>query len=244
MRYIFSSIFTFLIAINVVGQPSKVDTVAIMILDKMSYVIGELHSASFTTNIKQDVIDREAGLVTYHKESDIIFDGPDKMLIRTSGEKGQRGFWYNGETMFFYSYDENNFVRFDALPTTLQTIDSIHNAFGIDFPASDFLYPTFTDDLLSTSDEVLYNGRKIIDGDEYFHIVAHGKKMTIQLWISTGAFYLPGKILIMDHDKNNGLQYEATLSNWKINEDYPNSIFDFLPPPGAHEIEILKRTSN
>lgn len=235
------SIIAILITINAAGQASKADTVAIMILDQMSFVIGELQSASFQTKIQQDVIDREVGLITHHKESRVIFDGPDKMLIRSKGENGQRGFWYNGKTLFFYSYDENNFVKFNALPTTLETIDSIHNAYDIDFPAADFFYPTFTDDLIENSDEIIYNGRKIMDDKEFFHIVALGKKLTIQLWISTGAFYLPGKILIIDHTENNGLHYEATLSNWELNQEYPNSIFEFLPPPGAHEINILEK---
>lgn len=242
MKRIISGFFGMLLTLGTVAETPKADTVAIMILDQMSHVIGDLHSASFTANIRNDLIDREVGLISEFKVSEIILDGPNKMLIHSKGGKGHRGFWYNGELMAYYSYDENNYVIFDALPTTLQTIDSIHSAFGIDFPAADFLYPTFTDDLLSASDEVIFNGRKIIEGTECFHIIAHGEKATYQLWISSDAFNLPVKMLIIDRTKNPSLQYESTFSNWQLNQEYPPSIFEFLTPPGAHEIKILPKS--
>lgn len=243
MKYIISSFFAAIFALSVTAQASKVDTVAVMILDQMSQVIGDLQSASFKAKIKNDVIDREVGLISEYKVSDIIFDGPDKMLIHSKGGKGHRAFWYNGEILAYYSYDENNYVIFDALPTTIQTIDSIHSAFGIDFPAADFLYPTFTDDLLSSSDEIIFNGRKIIENEECFHIIAHGEKATIQLWISSKAYTLPVKMLIIGGSQNHGLQYEVTFSNWQLNLEYPSAIFEFLTPPGAHEIKILSKST-
>ncbi|HSH20906.1 MAG TPA: DUF2092 domain-containing protein, partial [Draconibacterium sp.] len=223
-------------------QATKPDTTAVMILDQMSYVIGDLHSASFTVNVKNDVIDREVGLVSQYSESEVILDGPDKMQVHTKGGKGHLGYWYNGELLVYYSFDENNFVLFDALPTTLQTIDSINTTYGIDFPAADFLYPTFTDDLIANSTEIIFNGRKMIAGKECFHIISHGEKSTIQFWISSDAFTLPVKMLIIDHTKNPGLQYEATFSDWQLNKEYPASIFEFLTPPGAHEINILPKS--
>ena len=238
--FIYLSLF-FSILVN--SQEQKVDPVAILILDKMSDLIGDLESCTFDLTSSDDALDPDYGWITHYSQSAIIFDGPNKMLIHSKGGKGHRGFWYNGELMAYYSFDENNFVIFDALPTTLQTIDSIHSAFGIDFPAADFLYPTFTDDLLSASDEVIFNGRKIIEGTECFHIIAHGEKATYQLWISSDAFNLPIKMLIIDRTKNPALQYESTFSNWQLNHEYPPSIFEFLTPPGAHEIKILPKST-
>ena len=240
MKYILNFSFALLFCTGVSAQ-AKTDTIAVMILDQMSHVIGDLSSASFTVNIKNDVIDREVGLVSQYSVSEVILDGPDKMQIHSKGGKGHRGFWYNGELLVYYSYDENNYVLFDAQPTTLQTVDSIYNTYGIEFPAADFLYPTFTDDLLAISNEIIYNGRKIIEGKECFQIVAHGEKSTIQLWISSDAYTLPVKMLIIDKTKTPGLQYEATFSNWNLNQDFPDSIFEFLTPPGAREINILPK---
>ncbi len=244
MKFIVSSFIALFLTINVSGKVSKIDSTAILILDQMSHVIGDLSSAHIKIDIKNDKVDQDLGLLSHYSESELILDGPSKMLIRSKGGKGHRGFWYNGELLAYYSFDENNYIIFDALPTTLETIDSLNRAFGIDFPAADFLYPTFTDDLIANHEEIFLNGRVHIDNEECFHIIAHREKQTVQLWISTGPFTLPKKMLIINHDGNMGLQYEATFKKWDVNRIYPASIFEFLPPNGASEIKILRKNQN
>ena len=243
MKFFYSIILALIISINVTGKTQKVDSTAVLIMDQMSHVIGDLGSASVKVDVKNDKIDIDLGLISQYSKSELIFDGPNKMLIRTKGNKGHRGIWYNGELLAYYSFDENNYVIFDAPPTTLETIDSLNRAFGIDFPAADFLYPTFTDDLLANFDDILLNGRVNIENEECFHIVAHNKNRTVQLWISSGVYTLPKKMMIINHlGVKKGLQYEATFQKWDLNEVYPASIFEFLPPKGASEIKILKKS--
>jgi len=244
MKHIISTFLALIIAVSASSQVSKIDTIAVTILDQMSHVIGDLNAVNFTVNVKNDVIDRAVGLISNYSTSEVIFDGPSKMQVHSKGNKGHRGFWYNGELLVYYSYDENNYVLFDALPTTLETIDSINSAFGIDFPAADFLYPTFTDDLIASSEKIIFNGIKTIEGKECLHIVSHSNNSTIQFWISNDAYTLPVKMLMIDKTKNPGLQYEATFSNWQLNREYPASIFEFLVPPGAREVKILPKSKN
>lgn len=242
MRQIILSFFALILTLGISAQVTKTDTVAIMILDQMSQVIGDLNSVSFTVNVKKDVIDREVGFESLYSVNEVILDGPDNLQIHSKGDKGHRGYWYNGELLVYYSYAENNYVLFDARPTTIETIDSINTTYGIDFPAADFFYPTFTSDLMASSDKIIFNGVKTVEGKECLHIIAQGKNKTIQLWIADDSYTLPVKMLINDTTTNPGLQYEATFSNWQLNRIYPPSIFEFLIPPGAHEVKILPKS--
>jgi len=242
MRQIILSFFALILTLGISAQVTKTDTVAIMILDQMSQVIGDLNSVSFTVNVKKDVIDREVGFESLYSVNEVILDGPDNLQIHSKGDKGHRGYWYNGELLVYYSYAENNYVLFDARPTTIETIDSINTTYGIDFPAADFFYPTFTSDLMASSDKIIFNGVKTVEGKECLHIIAQGKNRTIQLWIADDSYTLPVKMLINDTTTNPGLQYEATFSNWQLNRIYPPSIFEFLIPPGAHEVKILPKS--
>ena len=241
MKQLISIFLAMLLAFNALANNTKVDTAAVLILDQMSHVIGDLGSADVKVSVKNDKIDQDFGLISQYSESILILDGPDKMVIRTKGDKGHRGIWYNGELLAYYSFNENNFVIFDAPATTIETIDSLNRAFGIDFPAADFIYPSFTDDLVNNYDEIYYRGLVVIDNEECFHIVAHNKTKTVQLWITSDAFTLPKKMLIMNNSEMPFLQYEATFKEWKLNQVFPPSIFEFLPPPGANEIKILRK---
>jgi hypothetical protein len=235
-------IFTGLIVyISASAQENRVDTVAVMILDRMASVIGELTSCSFTMNSSADIQDFELGLVKHTQKDEVYLSGPDKMLIHSYGDKGHRGFWYNGEVITCYWFDENNYAIIDAPDNTIAMIDTIHKDFGIEFPAADFFYPTFTEDVLNFFDDIIYLGKKVLNDQECFCVLALKKEMSVQIWFSNDAFNLPVKFVIIYKEDGNR-QYEATFSNWQLNPEMPVTIFEFMPPPGAHEVSILPKT--
>ncbi len=94
------------LSFQIFAQESRIDTAAVMILDRMCDVIGELESCGFALSTSQDVLEEyEIGFVKYFDEHEVYMAGPDKMLINSRGDKGHRGSWYNGKQLAFYSYD-------------------------------------------------------------------------------------------------------------------------------------------
>jgi hypothetical protein len=222
------------------AQRPPIDTVAVMLLDRVSVIIGQLGSCSYTLHTSQDVvIEYDLGIIKQLDVHEVHMLGPDKMLINSRGDKGHRGYWYNGKKLAYYSYDENNYVIIGAPPNIIATIDTVHKTYGIDFPAADFFYPTFTDDLIDNSDLIRYLGTAKANGKDCFRIIAKNEEMSIQIWIADDAFLLPVKMVIVYHGKNNAKQYEATFSNWQINPDLPAAMFEFNPPHSARKISIL-----
>lgn len=238
----YTLLFTFLLPFFLIAQSEKIDPIAIQILDGTSDIIGELESCSFEINSSTDFNDPDAGLIKLHKKSTVIFDGPNKMLVRSKGDKGDRGTWYNGEHMVYYSFTENNYVILEAPETTIETIDNVYINYGIEFPAADFFYPSFTDDIIEGFDTVKYLGKKIINNIECFHIKASNKKMDVQFWISNDIYRLPKKFVII-YKEENFKQHEATIDNWELNNEFPDSIFEFVPPANASEIKILAKNN-
>jgi len=226
------------LSLRIYAQESKIDTTAIMILDKMADMIGELSSCSFTLNTSNDAIDVDLGLIKYFNVHQVYMVGPDKMLINSQGDKGHRGFWYNGKQLMYYSYSENNYGVIDAPSDILATIDTVHKNYGIDFPAADFFYPTFTDDLIAQSDEIVYVGKSKVADKDCFHVIAKNEEMSIQIWISDNALLLPMKFVIVYYDINPNEQYEGTFSDWRLNPELPNAMFEFTPPPGANRLRL------
>jgi hypothetical protein len=222
------------------AQAPRIDTAAVMILNRMADVIGSLNSCSFTLKVSFDVADPEFGLVKHMDKDEVYFSGPDKMMIHAYGDKGHRGFWYNGNRLAYYSFDENNYAIIDAPPTTIATIDTVNKAYGIEFPAADFFYPTFVDDILGQFDTLVFIGKNVIDDRECFHILAKNKDLIVQFWIANDAYNLPQKEVIIYKNEANK-QYEASFSNWELNAQIPGAIFEFMPPPRAAEITLIPR---
>jgi hypothetical protein len=163
------------------------------------------------------------------------------MLIRSDGTKGNTGFWYNGQQLVYYSFNENNYATIVTPPTTIEMIEEVHDMYGVDFPAADFFNPSFTDDLLHNFNELTLAGRQKIEGKDCFHIILRNKEMLVQLWLANDAYTLPVKVIIMYQSSNESKQYEANFSDWEINPFLPEVMFNFQPPPLAKKITIKPR---
>lgn len=235
----------FFIAVNAIAQSKNYDTLAVLIIDRMSDVIGDLESCSFKLNTANDVADPSSKtLIKYFSDYEVYLSGPNKMLVNTHGQKGHRKFLYNGEQLAYYSFDENNYGIIDAPSNIIATIDSLHAQYDFDFPAGDFFYPAFTDDLIQASDSIRYMGMVKIGGKEYFDIMAYGKEINVQFWINNDAYNLPGRFAITYKNKEKNPQYLALFSDWQINPQLPAAMFNFLPPPDANKVTIMPKKSN
>ncbi|HEY6975167.1 MAG TPA: DUF2092 domain-containing protein [Chitinophagaceae bacterium] len=239
-RRLYFLLVTLLVSIAANAQDKLIDSVAIRILDRMSNVIGDLKSCSLTVKTEYDSLDQELGYLKHLGESQLYFSGPNKMLVLPNGERGHRGFWYNGSKMAYYSFTNNHYGFMESPPgSTLETISLIHDKYGIDFPASDFFYPTFTDDLIASSDRIEYLGQVDMEGTNCFYVVAKSKDQSVQLWIRDDAFNLPAKMVIISKQGGNSREFEANYSGWMVNPDLPDAMFDFIPPPTATKLTIV-----
>jgi len=238
-KKIFSIIIICVVAARTNAQSNKIDTVAVSILDRMSAVIGELSSCSVSIKANYDVNSKELGLVKHSDDQQLYLHGPNKLLVRSDGDKGTRYFSYNGKTLTHYSLDKNQYSQVQAPASIMDMIDSVNKMYGIDFPVADFFYPAFIDDILSEAKNLAFLGITKVNDKECFHIAGTAKDKTFQFWISDDAFYLPLKMVIIYTGKENNPQYEAVLSNWQINPDLPDALFEFNAPPKAKKIKMV-----
>lgn len=241
MKNVLVAFLSVLIGFSSSAQTKKIDSLAISILDRMSDVVGELSSVGFTLNTKVDEQNQDLGLVTNFTTNKVYFNGPSQMLIRADGTKGNQGYWYNGQQLAYYSFNENNYVIIETPETTIEMIAEVNDRYGVDFPAADFFNPTFTDDVLQNFDEVRFAGLQKIEGKDSFYIIVRRKDMSVQLWLANDAYMLPIKMIIMYLSSSEPKQYEATFSDWEINPFLPEVMFNFQPPPLAKEILIKPR---
>lgn len=234
-------LFAFLPVIwaGTMAQTRRVDTVAVAILDKMSRTIGDLGSCSVTVNANYDVVSRELGLVKHSDEEQVFLHGPDKLLVRSDGDKGTRSFFYNGSVLSYYSMDKNQYGQIPLTADIVEMMDTVNKLYGIDFPVADFFYPTFVDDILSDAKTLIYLGTTMVNGKECFHIAGVGKDKTFQFWINHDAFFLPAKVVIVYTETGQNRQYEASLTDWQVNPNLPDAIFEFTAPPRATKIKMV-----
>jgi hypothetical protein len=242
MKRVLLGLAVVLITLIAAGQSNKYDSVAIIIIDRMSDVIGDLESCNFKVKVANDVPSGPKSYVKYFTDYEIYMYGPDKLMVNARGYKGHRKILYNGDQLAYYSFDENNYGIIPSPRTVIKMFDSVHQKYDIDFPAADFFYPAFTDDLLQHSDSLRYLGMEKVGAHEYFHIVSYGKEMTMQFWINNDSYNLPARFAITYTQKQGFPQYMAIFSDWEINPVLPNAMFNFQPPPNARRLRIMSKS--
>ncbi len=239
-KFLFSVIICIASATGASAQRNNIDTIAVSILDRMSAMIGSLSSCHYMVRSNYDIRSQHLGLVKHGDDEQIYMQGPNKLLIRSQGDRGDRSLYYDGETLSYYSLENNRFASLALSAPIVDMIDTVNKLYGIEFPASDFFYPTFVDDLLSESKNLIYLGMTKVDGKDCYHIAGTTPDKTYQFWISDDALTLPIKMVIVYTSRDMNPQYEAVLSDWQINPMLPASLFEFMAPPKAKKIKMAK----
>jgi hypothetical protein len=224
------------------AQGRRIDTVAVAVLDRMSAVIGQLGSCSVTIKSNYDITNKDLGLIKHSDEEQLFLHGPDKLLVKSDGDRGSRDFYFDGKKLSYYSLDKNQYGQIDASMSLVQMIDTVNKLYGIEFPAADFLYPSFVDDILLESKEQVYLGLTKVDGKECYHIAGRSDDKTFQFWISDDAYSLPVKMVIVYTNQEMKPQYEAVLTDWQVNPTLPDAIFDFTVPHKATRVKLVAQT--
>jgi hypothetical protein len=229
-------IFFSIVAINA----QRKDTTAIYLLNRLSNVMGSIQSFSVEVNTTYDVQANQLGLVKKSDNHIIKVKGATKLNILSKGDKGHKGYWFNNGELQYYSFDKNNYGIIKTPDSIMNMVQLVHKKYGIEFPSSDFWYPTLTNDLMVAFQDIYYLGMTAVNGKECFHIIASNENLSVQIWISNDDYYLPQKMVIVYLDELHAPQYEALYNNWKLNELFPEAIFNFVSPPRAREITIKK----
>lgn len=212
---------------------SQIDSAAIAILDNMNDFVTGLESCSFEIKTEYDIYSSRLGLVKHSDIAEVFMNAPDKIFVRKKGDSGQREYYCDGKTFTYYSVNSKIYAQVPSMPTIIETIDTISENYGVEFPAADIFYPDLVDELLENSDNISYLGITEIEGKECFHIAGTNDELTYQVWVMNDKNYLPAKLAIVYTNKPGTPQYSAVFRNWSINPVLQDSMFNFKVPSDA-----------
>jgi len=223
------------------AEPSpRIDETALHILQQTVNTLQSIHSCSFTATANFDVPNNETGLVKHLTVENVSMDlANDHLKIISRGDKGNRTMWYNGETFTYYSVDNNKFGEIQMSDDLMNVISTMNTEYGFDFPAADFFFDTFVQDIVDTGGNLIYLGLTTVNGKDCFHVAGKDANAIYQFWIYDDGLYLPARMVITYHTEPIAPQYDAVYTDWSINPSLPDAMFEFMIPPQAGRIEII-----
>lgn len=217
---------------------SQFDSTAISIINKMSNTISNMNACSFKLETNYDVFDYELGNIKHTENSEVYMKGSNKFMVDKKGDKGHKEILYDGLNLVFYSFNNNQYAIEPAPSTSMETIEEFSKKYGIEFPGADVFYPNLSEDITSSAKTLKYLGLTKIDNRECYHLAWKNDKMSLQLWIADDSNSLPVKMSIVYLNEQSNPQYEALFTDWKINPEITNSMFDFTVPQKAIKVNF------
>jgi outer membrane lipoprotein-sorting protein len=233
-------IFTTVVLLSGCGESPKglYDEKAIEAIENLSTTIGDLQSCSLTVYAELTDPGKNDGNPVI-KQSDVYLKGNDHMFIYSVRNNARYGYWFDGSFLSTFHFDENVYDQVQAPPTVLETIDSVHRRYEIDFPAADFWYPTLTEDMINQFDTIIDLGSKNVGDILCKEINAFNSNLDVYILIEEST-NLPKQLEIYYLGEKKGQTYFSTFSNWRLNPNLDDEIFQFAPPEGSEKAVIFQ----
>ena len=222
---------------SVAGQ--AVDAKADKILRQMSDYLNTLEQ--FTIHLENSVYTlMETGQkIQLGRSVDVYIKRPNRLRADINGDIFEQQLFYDGKRVTLYGKKVNYYATVKVTGTIESAMDYAEESFGLVAPAADLVYRNSYDILIEDVQSGGYAGLSTVFGVECHHLAFRGKETDWQIWIENSETPLPRKLVITSKWLAGAPQFTAFLTDWSVSEQLKESLFTFLAPDKAEEIEFL-----
>jgi hypothetical protein len=216
-----------------------IDKQAVAILQKATGHLMKIDRFRFKADISLDVVQESGQKLQFGKTAEVTIRRPDRMYgvrVRDDGRRLQ--FWYDGKTVTLYEESENVYGRIPVPDTIDGMLDYLETIIQTPHPLADLLYSDLSF-LLDLPESGIYAGTSIVGGLACDHLAFRNETVDWQIWVERGKHPLIRKVVITYKTLPGQPQFSAYLEQWDVAPTINDSLFRFISPKGAEEIQIL-----
>ena len=163
---------------------------------------------------------------------------PDRAKAIAKGGGDERHLYLAKEGGAIFSPKTGFYARFNGFPTVEQSIDKISSELDIHVPMQDFLGSNPYRNFRANSDTITHEGVDKIGGVACDHLKGTRAELEWHLWIAQSD-NLPRRATITVKEFSGKDHWKADFKKWNLNPKLPAGTFEFTPPKGATEIDIV-----
>lgn len=216
-----------------------VDPKADEVLRATARYLAQAKSIAFAFQESFDEIDETGLRVQYFNTRRVGLRRPDKLAAESQGDTVDREFRYNGRRAVLLDKRHNAYAVLEEAPETVDgLLEHLTDRFGLVIPLEDLLYANLYESVMSTADRVAYLGIHNVGEFKCHHLAFAQDVIDWQIWVEAGATPIPRKIVINYRQEYGHPAYQALITDWRVDLELPDALFEFSPPAGARQIEI------
>ena len=206
-------------------------------LKKMSEFLAKLPRFALEAEESFDEIPDGQPRMQLTKLRRIAVVRPNRVAADATGDTLNRASWYDGKTVTVLDKEHNAYAAIESTGTIDGTLDKLEDEYGVSLPLADILYADPYAVLTEGVSYGRYLGIHQAAGVPCHHLVFSQATIEWQIWIDAGDQPLPRKLVITYVHEPGEPQYSATMRRWNLDPKFPEDLFTFEAPEGAHKID-------
>jgi hypothetical protein len=217
-----------------------IDAEALQLLKGMTDYLEGLQTFSMhTENTYEDVL-ATGQKIQFHFESSIVAQRPDKLHVKRTDGMAKQLLVYNGAKFSIYDPAQDIVAVIDAPATIDDFLHFARDALDLVPPAGDMVFSNSFELLTAGLTSGFVVGETVIGGTECVHLAFTTEVVDWQVWIATGDSPLPVKYVLTTTDDPAQPQFVTNISNWNIEPEIKDGLFEFEKPTTAMEIDFIR----
>jgi hypothetical protein len=206
-------------------------------LNSMGDYLRTLKTFQVKATISREIVMLDGQKVQFDGTADLIVQRPDRLRLSMTSDRTDRRFFFDGKTFTLYAPRTNYYATVAAPSTIIQLADTLETRFGIELPLVDLFRWGTADGIDGQLTSANFVGPSQIDGVTCEQYAFRQNGADWQVWIQSGDFKLPRKVVITTTTDEARPQYSAVYS-WNLAPSLDDGAFAFVPGKDDHKIVL------
>jgi hypothetical protein len=201
--------------------------------------LAEQSSFRVVANISFDVLQSDGRLIEFGEASEFTVRRPDRIrvdAIRRDGES--RTLYFDGSSISIDLPAHGAFVREERPGTVYDALDHLSKELGAPVPLANLFSENFAAPLEDQISKGHYVGPASIGGRLCEHLSFRLPDVDVQLWVEEGERPLVARVVITYRHEEGQPAFRATLDDWDLDVDTPDSLFHLEPEEGSERLDV------
>ncbi len=220
------------------SESPPVDPLADKILQQMGDYLKDAGQFTFHVEATVEKVQESGQKIQYSANSQVAVRRPDGIQANTRGDLFNERYWYDGRNLTRLDTDLLVYSTAKVPGSIDKAFDYAAKEYGISPPLIDIAYSDPYAVLSQRIKTGSYIGNHQVVGTTCHHLAFSQDNADWQVWIEDGWMPVPRKVVITYKKLRGAPQYTAYLSKWDLAPGFPDSLFTFLPPPEAVQVNF------
>lgn len=222
------------------AQAQTVDPAAVQTLQRtLDYLASLKQFSVHTHNTVEEVLDL-GQKIQFDSSNILMIKRPNKLLAKRHGDIVDQSFSYDGKTLSLFNASHNYFASVPAPDSIEAMLDYARESLGIIAPASDLVYTNAFPLMMEHVWSAIIVGKAVIGGVTTDHLVFSRPDVDFQIWVPETGDPLPRKYVVTDKLHFAHPSTTVVMSDWNVDPNLTDSVFNFNPPQNATETDFLR----